>query len=38
MKLLLDINIFMDMLFERDNGCYAKQIIQSIQHGIHEAM
>lgn len=36
MKLFLDTNIFMDMLFERDNGCHAKQIIQSIQNGIHE--
>ena len=36
MKLFLDTNIFMDMLFERDNGIYAKQIIQLIQNKTHE--
>lgn len=36
MKLFLDTNIFMDMLFERDNGIYAKQIIQLIQDKTHE--
>ena len=36
MKLFLDTNIFMDMLFERKNGIYAKQIIQLIQNGTNE--
>ncbi len=38
MKLFLDTNIFMDMLFERQQGHYAKQIIQLIQNGIHEGV
>lgn len=36
MKLFLDTNIFMDMLFERENCIYAKQLIQLIQVGSHE--
>ena len=36
MKLFLDTNIFMDMLFERENCISAKQIIQLIQDGIHD--
>ncbi len=36
MKLFLDTNIFMDMLFEQKNGIYAKQIIQLIQNGTNE--
>lgn len=36
MKLFLDTNIFMDMLFEREHGIYAKQIIQLIQNGKHD--
>jgi len=28
--------IFLDLLFERDNSQYAKQIIQLIQKGVHE--
>jgi len=36
MKLFLDTNIFMDMLFNREHGIYAKQIIQLIQNRTHE--
>ena len=36
MKLFLDTNIFMDMLFDREHGIYAKQIIQLIQNRTHE--
>ncbi len=36
MKLFLDTNIFMDLLFERENYIYAKQIIQLIQDGVYE--
>ena len=36
MKLFLDTNIFMDILFERENCIYAKQIIQSIIDGDHD--
>ena len=36
MKLFLDTNIFMDVLFERENGICAKQIIQLIQDDTHE--
>lgn len=36
MKLFLDTNIFMDLLFERENVSYAKQIIQLIQDGVYE--
>ena len=36
MKLFLDTNIFMDMLFDREHGVYAKQIIQLIQNSTHE--
>ena len=35
MKLFLDTNIFMDMLFERENCIYAKQIIQLIQDEVY---
>ena len=36
MKLFLDTNIFMDMLFERENCIYAKQLIQLIQDGAYD--
>ena len=36
MKLFLDTNIFLDILFERENCIYAKDIIQSILDGAHD--
>lgn len=38
MKLFLDTNIFMDILFERKGCIYAKQIIQLIQNQFHEGL
>ena len=36
MKLFLDTNIFLDILFEREACIYAKQIIRAIQNGTYE--